>query len=126
MFLAIVSLMFFLAVVQGFVRVVMYFWDWLSQGEKLDRHEVSRAEQALEGSEDVLERELARAKDARGLGRVFARWRASKEAVNEYLDRMHLGWYQVIIIFFVVLIFKVDQIPLYRILFQANWFIIPV
>ena len=54
MFLAIVSLMFFLAVVQGFVRVVMYFWDWLSQGEKLDRHEVSRAEQALEGSEDVL------------------------------------------------------------------------
>ena len=45
MFLAIVSLMFFLAVVQGFVRVVMYFWDWLSQGEKLDRHEVSRAEQ---------------------------------------------------------------------------------
>lgn len=101
MFLAIVSLMFFLAVVQGFVRVVMYFWGWLSQGEKLDRHEISRAEQALEGSEDVLERELARAKDARGLGRVFARWRASKEAVNEYLDRMHLGWYQVIIIFFV-------------------------
>ena len=34
MFLAIVSLMFFLAVVQGFVRVVMYFWGWLSQGEK--------------------------------------------------------------------------------------------
>ena len=62
---------------------------------------MSSAEQALEGSEDVLERELARAKDARGLGRVFARWRASKEAVNEYLDRMHLGWYQVIIIFFV-------------------------
>ena len=82
MFLAIVSLMFFLAVVQGFVRVVMYFWGWLSQGEKLDRHEISRAEQALEGSEDVLERELARAKDARGLGRVFARWRASKEAAN--------------------------------------------
>lgn len=101
MFLAIVSLMFFLAVVQGFVRVVMYFWGWLSQGEKLDRHEISRAEQALEGSEDVLERELARAKDTRGLGRVFARWHASKEAVNEYLDRMHLGWYQVIIIFFV-------------------------
>ena len=78
MFLAIVSLMFFLAVVQGFVRVVMYFWDWLSQGEKLDRHEVSRAEQALEGCEAVLERELARAKDARGLGRVFDRWRASR------------------------------------------------
>ena len=101
MFLAIVSLMFFLAVVQGFVRVVMYFWDWLSQGEKLDRHEVSRAEQALEGSEDVLERELARAKDVRGFGRVFARWRASKEAVEEYLNRIQLGWYQVIIIFFV-------------------------
>ena len=101
MLLLVLSLMFLLAVVQGFVRVVMYFWDWLSEGEKLGHHEVRRAEEALEGSEDVLERELARAREAHGLGRVFARWRASKEAVEEYLDRMHLGWYQVIIIFFI-------------------------
>ena len=32
----------------------------------------------------------------------------------------------ILFVFFLVLIFKVDQIPLYRILFLANWFIIPV
>ena len=101
MVFSILSLLFFLAVVQGFVRVVLYFWDWLSEGRPLDAKDVERAQTAIEESEDVLERELLRSQSARGLGRVFARWRASKEAVDEYIDHMHLGWYQVIIIFFV-------------------------
>ncbi len=101
MVFSILSLLFFLAVVQGFVRVIMYFWDWLSEGRSLDAKDVARAELALEESEDVLERELRRAQAARGPVRVFARWRASKEAVDEYIDHMHLGWYQVIIIFFI-------------------------
>ncbi len=101
MVFSILSLLFFLAVVQGFVRVIMYFWDWLSEGRSLDAKDVARAELALEESEDVLERELRRAQAARGPARVFARWRASKEAVDEYIDHMHLGWYQVIIIFFI-------------------------
>ena len=44
MFLAIVSLMFFLA--GAGLRSRGHVQDWDLQGEKLDRHEVSRAEQA--------------------------------------------------------------------------------
>lgn len=101
MFATLIFLAFALAVVHGFVRVVVYFWNWLSRGSKLGAEEVERAQTALEESEDVLERELARAQNARGINRVFARWQASAEAVDEYLDHLHLGWYQVVIIFFV-------------------------
>ncbi len=101
MVFSILSLLFLLAVVQGFVRVVIYFWNWLSRGEKLDTAELNRAQAALDESEDAYERELARARASRGPARVFARWQATKEAVDEYIDHMHLGWYQVIIIFFV-------------------------
>ncbi|HIY52262.1 MAG TPA: putative ABC transporter permease [Candidatus Olsenella avicola] len=94
-------LAFLFAVMQGFVRTVVYFWEWLSRGDKLDEDDVERAETALEESEDALERELARAGRQRGLGRIFARWRASNAAVEEYLDHLHLGWYQIVIIFFV-------------------------
>lgn len=92
---------FLFAIVQGFMRVVGYFWDWLSQGRKLDEDDVRRAEMALEESEDVLERELGQAEGQRGAARLFARWRASGEAVDEYFEHMHLSWYQVVIIFFV-------------------------
>lgn len=101
MVFSILSLLFLLAVVQGFVRVLMYFCDWLGEGRRLDAEDVARAQAAIEESDNVLERELLRAQGARGLRRVFARWRASNEAVDEYIDHMHLGWYQVIIIFFV-------------------------
>lgn len=101
MFLSLIFVVFLFLVVQGFVRVVVFFWDWLSGGDQLDADDVERAETALEESEDVLERELARAERQRGLGRLFARWHASNEAVDEYLDHLHLGWYQVVIIFFV-------------------------
>ncbi|MBM6774862.1 putative ABC transporter permease [Olsenella profusa] len=101
MFLSLIFVVFLFLVVQGFVRVVMFFWDWLSHGDQLDQDDVKRAETAMEESEDVLERELARAERERGLGRLFARWRASGEAVEEYLDHLHLSWYQLVIIFFV-------------------------
>lgn len=101
MFASLIFLAFLLAVIHGFVRVVVYFWNWLSRGRKLDAQEVAAAQAALDESEDVLERELARASHARGLARVFARWQASREAVDEYLDHLRIGWYQVVIIFFV-------------------------
>lgn len=101
MFLSLIFVAFLFAVVQGFVRVVVFFWEWLSAGDKLGAEDVALAETALEESEDVLERELARASRERGLGRLFARWRASNEAIDEYLDHLHLGWYQIVIIFFV-------------------------
>ena len=100
MFLSLIFVAFLFAVIQGFVRVVVFFWEWLSRGDRLGEERVERAESALEESEDVLERELARAERRRGLGRLFARWHASNEAVDEYLDHLHLGWYQVVIIFF--------------------------
>ena len=101
MFLSIIFLIFLYAVIQGFVRTIVFFWEWLSRGDTLGEDEVERAETALEESEDALERELARAGRQQGLGRLFARWRASGAAVDEYLDHLHLGWYQVVIIFFV-------------------------
>ena len=100
MFLSLIFVVFLYAVVQGFVRVVVFFWEWLSRGRQLDEDDVERAEAALEESEDALERELARAERERGLGRLFARWRASAAAVDEYLDHLHLSWYQVVILFF--------------------------
>ncbi|MBM6675406.1 putative ABC transporter permease [Olsenella uli] len=100
MFLSLIFVAFLFAVIQGFVRVVVFFWEWLSRGDQLGEESVERAESALEESEDVLERELARAERERGLGRLFARWHASHEAIDEYLDHLHLGWYQAVIIFF--------------------------
>lgn len=100
MFLSLIFVAFLFAVIQGFVRVVMYFWEWLSGGSRLAEERVSLAESALDRSEDVLERELALAERQRGIPRLFARWRASNEAIDEYLEHLRLGWYQVVIIFF--------------------------
>lgn len=100
MFLSLIFVAFLFAVIQGFVRVVVFFWEWLSRGDRLGGEQVELAESALEESEDVLERELARAERERGLGRLFARWHASNEAIDEYLDHLRLGWYQAVIIFF--------------------------
>ena len=100
MFLSLIFVAFLFAVIQGFVRVVVYFWEWLSRGDRLGEEQVELAENALEESEDVLERELARAERERGLGQLFARWHASREAIDEYLDHLRLGWYQAVIIFF--------------------------
>ena len=100
MFLSLIFVVFLFAVIQGFVRVVVFFWEWLSGGDHLARERVEQAESALDHSESVLARELAQAESRRGLSRLFARWQASNEAVDEYLDHLHIGWYQVIIIFF--------------------------
>lgn len=101
MFLTILLVLFLLLVVQGFVRVFSYFWDRLSRGDRLGEDDVRAAQSAKEESEDVLEREMARASRQHGIGRLFARWRASGDAVDEYLDHLSLGWYQVVIVFLI-------------------------
>ena len=93
-------LAFLIAVVRGFVRVIVYFAEWLGRGQSLSEDELEPAVKALVESDDALERELARTQGLHGVRKVFARWQASREASDEYLDNMHLGWYQVIIIFF--------------------------
>ena len=100
MFLSLIFVVFLFAVIQGFVRVVVFFWEWLSGGSRLAQERVEQAESALDHSESVLARELAQAEKRRGLSRLFARWQASNEAIDEYLDHLRIGWYQVVIIFF--------------------------
>ena len=52
MFLSLIFVAFLLAVVQGFARVVAYFWEWLSRGRDLNDGEVERARLAMEESEE--------------------------------------------------------------------------
>ena len=94
-------LVFFIEIVRGFVRVIVYFSEWLQRGQSIDEESLEPAVRAMVESDDALEREMARASQKRGLARVFARWQATNDAVDEYLDNMNLSWYQVIIIFFV-------------------------
>ena len=101
MFFALLLLVLLIEIVRGFVRVVVYFAEWLQRGRSIDEEDLEPAVRAMVESDDALEREMARAQSARGLARVFVRWRAAGEAVDEYLDNMRLGWYQVVIIFFI-------------------------
>ncbi|WP_322150859.1 putative ABC transporter permease [Paratractidigestivibacter sp.] len=101
MLYALLLLVFLIEIVRGFVRVAVYFDEWLQRGRSIDEEDLEPAVRAMVESDDALEREMARAAGKRGLARVFARWQAKSEAIDEYLDNMHLGWYQVIIIFFV-------------------------
>lgn len=88
-------------VIEGFMRVIAYFADWLGGGEKLDDERVERAAKARAESNEVLDEQLAATANERGRVRRKSRARASKMAVEEYLDHMHLGWYQIVIIFFI-------------------------
>ena len=101
MFFALLLLVLLIEIVRGFVRVVVYFAEWLQRGRSIDEEDLEPAVRAMVESDDALGREMARAQSARGLARVFVRWRATGEAVDEYLDNMRLGWYQVVIIFFI-------------------------
>ncbi len=101
MFYTLLLLVLLSEIVRGFVRVVVYFAEWLQRGRSIDEEALEPAVRAMVESDDALEREMARAAGKRGLARVFARWQAEGEAVDEYLDNMRLGWYQVIIVFFI-------------------------
>lgn len=101
MFFTLLLLVLLIEIVRGFVRVVVYFAEWLQRGRSIDEEDLEPAVRAMVESDDALEREMARAQSAHGLARVFVRWRAAGEAVDEYLDNMRLGWYQVVIIFFI-------------------------
>ncbi len=101
MFYTLLLLVLLSEIVRGFVRVVVYFAEWLQRGRSIDEEALEPAVRAMVESDDALEREMARAAGKRGPARVFARWQAEGEAVDEYLDNMRLGWYQVIIVFFI-------------------------
>ena len=66
-------------VASGFVRVVRYFWGWLSSGEKVDGaagDTVSAVPQTA----------------------PFSKPKPTQAEFSAYLDTMHLGWYQVFLL----------------------------
>ena len=58
MILSLLTLLLIALILEGFVRVIRYFADWLRQGRKLDASEVSEACEAEEAAEKVAERDL--------------------------------------------------------------------
>ena len=78
--LALLTLAYLVA--SGFVRVVRYFWGWLSSGEKID---------GLAGD----------AVSAAPQTAPFSKPKPTQAELSAYLDTMHLGWYQVVILFIV-------------------------
>ena len=69
-------------VASGFVRVVRYFWGWLSSGEKID----GLASDAVSVAPQTA---------------PFSKPKPTQAELSAYLDTMHLGWYQVVILFIV-------------------------
>ena len=57
-------LVFFIEIVRGFVRVIVYFSEWLQRGQSIDEESLEPAVRAMVESDDALEREMARASQA--------------------------------------------------------------
>ena len=92
--LALLTLAYLVA--SGFVRVVRYFWGWLLSGEKIDGlagDTPSAASDAPDGAGDG-------ATDAAPAA-PFSKSKPTQAELSAYLDKMHLGWYQVVILFIV-------------------------
>ena len=78
-------LMLVYLVANGFVRVVRYFWDWLSSGEK-----ITVASDNASGAPSSAPQSVP-----------FSKPKPTQADLSAYLDKMHLGWYQVVILFIV-------------------------
>lgn len=100
MILSLLTLLLIALIVEGFVRVIRYFADWLRQGRKLDAPEVSEAREAKEAAEKVAERDLRGIDDKTTPQRRATVMRTEHDAIEAYLEEMHLGFYQIIIVFF--------------------------
>lgn len=100
MILSLLTLLLVVLIVEGFVRVVRYFADWLRQGRELGTEEVFEARRAEEAAERVVERDPGGAGGGAASRRRAIARRMERDATEAYLDEMHLGFYQVIIVFF--------------------------
>ena len=79
-------------VASGFVRVVRYFWGWLSSGEKIDGLAGDAPSAALDAPNGATDATSAV---------PFSKPKPTQAELSAYLDKMHLGWYQVVILFIV-------------------------
>ena len=98
--IALLTLVYLVA--SGFVRVVSYFWGWLSSGEKIDgvASNASGDATANVSSTDISGGVLDDASFV-SQSTLFSKSKPTQADLSAYLDEMHLGWYQIVILFFV-------------------------
>ena len=105
MFFVVASLIALLTLVylvaSGFIRVVRYFWGWLSSGEKINVAAGNVSESVLDtASDDGSDVAIDVASPAPQTA-PFSKPKPTQAELSAYLDKMHLGWYQVVILFIV-------------------------
>ena len=90
-------------VASGFVRVVRYFWGWLSSGEKIDGLAGNAPSAASGAATDSVSDPASAAPTASSAAPAapFSKPKPTQTELSAYLDKMHLGWYQVVILFIV-------------------------
>ncbi len=106
MFFILASLIAFLTlaylVASGFVRVVRYFWGWLSSGEKIAGASNNTSDCASDGvTNDASSGAASDTAPAASQTTPFSKPKPTQAELSAYLDTMHLGWYQVVILFIV-------------------------
>lgn len=84
-------------VASGFVRVVRYFWGWLSSGEKID----GLATDSAFGTASTASSAATDCESGTVPAAPFSKQKPTQAELSAYLDKMHLGWYQVVILFIV-------------------------
>ena len=84
-------------VASGFVRVVRYFWGWLSSGEKID----GLATDSAFGTASTASSAATDCESGTVPAAPFSKSKPTQAELSTYLDKMHLGWYQVVILFIV-------------------------
>ena len=105
MFFVVASLIALLTLVylvaSGFIRVVRYFWGWLSSGEKINVAAGNVSDIVLDtASDDGSDAAIDVASPAPQAA-PFSKPKPTQAELSTYLDKMHLGWYQVVILFIV-------------------------
>ncbi len=105
MFFVVASLIALLTLVylvaSGFVRVVRYFWSWLSSSEKINGAAGNVSGAVLDtASDDGSDAAIDVASPALQTA-PFSKPKPTQAELSAYLDKMHLGWYQVVILFIV-------------------------
>ena len=96
--LALLTLAYLVA--SGFVRVVRYFWGWLSSGEKIEW--ARRAMLLALHRTHLTARPVSHQTSCPPAPAApFSKPKPTQAELSAYLDTMHLGWYQVVILFIV-------------------------
>lgn len=100
MIISLLTLLFVALIVEGFIRVVRYFWGWLRQGEKLDKKQVKHAEIAEKAAQESAARDLVDFEEKSAPERVVTVGKSERDAIEAYLDTMKLKPFQCVVVFF--------------------------